>query len=116
MLRTHPDLFHAILLSGALTRNVPALRLYGQRVAIGRSGECAMSNEKLGSRECYICKSYIPPLVSICWKCGYSQLPNPHGDGTGKGGKDAAPPKREPDLKKGLDLGKADFKAGIKKK
>lgn len=73
-----------------------------------------MSEEKLGSRECYICKSYIPPLVSICWACGYSQLPNPQGDG--KGGKDAAPPKRAPDLKKGRDLGKADFKSGIKKK
>jgi hypothetical protein len=75
-----------------------------------------MSDEKLGGRECYICKAYIPPLVSICWTCGYSQLPNPHGEGTGKDGKDAAPPKRAPDLKKGRDLGKADFKSGIKKK
>lgn len=70
-----------------------------------------MSDEKLGGRECYICKAYIPPLVSICWTCGYSQLPNPHGDG-----KAEAPPKPEPDLKKRLDLGKADFKSGIKKK
>jgi hypothetical protein len=70
-----------------------------------------MSNEKLGSRECYICKSYIPPLVSICWKCGYSQLPGPQGDG-----KAGTPQRPGPDLKKRLDLGKADFKAGIKKK
>ncbi|WP_148205869.1 MULTISPECIES: hypothetical protein [Hyphomonas] len=75
-----------------------------------------MSKERLGDGSCYICKAPLAPLVSICWKCGYSQLPNPQGDGTGKGGKDAAPPKREPDLKKGRDLGKADFKAGIKKK
>ena len=78
-------------------------------MAIGGSG--AMSNEKLGSRECYICKSYIPPLVSICWSCGYSQLPGPQGEGKANG-----PPKRAPDLEKRLDLGKADFKAGPKKK
>ena len=74
-----------------------------------------MSNEKLGNRECYICKAYIPPLVSICWSCGYSQLPAPHG-GEKASGKDNAPPKRTPDLQKRLDLGKADFKSGINKK
>lgn len=74
-----------------------------------------MSNEKLGNRECYICKAYIPPLVSICWSCGYSQLPSPHG-GEQASGKDNALTKRTPDLQKRLDLGKADFKSGINKK
>ncbi len=74
-----------------------------------------MSNEKLGNRTCYICKAHIPPLVSICWTCGYSQLPNPHG-GEKSAGKDNASPKRKPDLQKRLDLGKADFKSGINKK
>ncbi len=70
-----------------------------------------MSKERFGDGTCYICKAPLAPLVSICWKCGYSQLPGPQG-----GGKAGAPPKPEPDLKKKLDLGKADFKAGIKKK
>ncbi|PKP80167.1 MAG: hypothetical protein CVT79_16460 [Alphaproteobacteria bacterium HGW-Alphaproteobacteria-18] len=71
-----------------------------------------MSKDSLGDGTCYICKAPLAPLVSICWKCGYSQLPNPQGDGKGEG----SAPKPEPDLKKRLDLGKADFKAGFKKK
>lgn len=75
-----------------------------------------MSKERLGDGTCYICKAPLAPLVSICWKCGYSQLPNPQGEGKGESGKDGVAPKKTPDLKKRLDLGKADFKSGIRKK
>ena len=71
-----------------------------------------MSEDGLGAGKCYICKAPLAPLVSICWACGYSQLPNPQGDGKGEG----AAPKPTPDLKRRLDLSKADLKSGIRKK
>lgn len=73
-----------------------------------------MSNEKLGGRECYICKAYIPPLVSICWTCGYSQLPNPNAQGDGKPADKTA--KKSADLDKRVDPSRADFKSGFRKK
>lgn len=64
-----------------------------------------MSDDKLGYRECYICKSAIPPLVSICWSCGYSQLPGPDGqagspDRAGQTAADKASPRDK--LRRGL--------------
>lgn len=82
-----------------------------------------MSNEKLGNRHCYICKAYIPPLVSICWSCGYSQLPAPDAQGgagkaSGKGDVDKtrAPGKPGGDLAAGRPSSGPDFKAGFRKK
>lgn len=88
-------------------------------VAVGRSGSGAMSNEKLGNRHCYICKAYIPPLVSICWSCGYSQLPAPDGrGGAGKGDIERTKPpgKAGGDLDASRPSSKPDFKSGFRKK
>ena len=86
-----------------------------------------MSNGKLGYRECYICKSAIPPLVSICWSCGYSQLPNPQGEReapSAEDGGDEAPPAKDAsgrdklraDLDARLKQTRADLKSRLKRK
>ncbi len=78
-----------------------------------------MSDKKLGYRECYICKAAIPPLVSICWTCGYSQLPNPNAGGRpaeGKGQEDTGRKSGPADLNRRVDPSKADFKSGFRKK
>jgi hypothetical protein len=81
-----------------------------------------MSEDKIGYTPCYICKAPLAPLVSICWTCGYSQLPNPEtGEpvkGAAQGGSAGnAPPteKLKSDLQARRDQARADLKARLKK-
>lgn len=94
-----------------------------------------MTKDILGSGNCYICHRPLAPLVSICWACGYSQLPNPNaqGDGpaasagaapdgpitpdeTGSDGKAFARGRLRAQLNARLGQAKADVRARLKKK
>lgn len=90
-----------------------------------------MSEDSFGNTPCYICKAPLAPLVSICWTCGYSQLPNPEAEAPGKGaGPDGPAPaghsgpatpkpardKLRADLQARMDQAKADLKSRLNKK
>lgn len=85
-----------------------------------------MSEDNLGSGNCYICKRPMQPLVSICWACGYSQQPNPNAQGdeagdsgapdaTGAGDKASARSKLKSSLASRLGQGKDGLKSRLKK-
>ncbi len=87
-----------------------------------------MSEDRLGYTPCYICKAPLAPLVSICWTCGYSQLPNPNAQaevtvkGSGQDGpaltnKSGPAPqdKLRADLQARLNQARADLKSRLKK-
>lgn len=91
-----------------------------------------MTKDILGSGNCYICHRPLAPLVSICWACGYSQLPNPNaqGDGpaagtgpdgpttpdeTGSDGESSARDRLKAELNARLAQAKADVRARLKK-
>lgn len=93
-----------------------------------------MTKDTFGSGNCYICHRPLAPLVSICWACGYSQLPNPNAqddapaagggagqdapassDKPGSDGKVSARDRLRGELKARLGQAKADVRARLKK-
>lgn len=73
-----------------------------------------MTDQKLGSRKCYICDNWMPPLVSACPSCGYSQLPAPEEGGPASAEKTHKDTRSK--IKSEIEKARADLQSRIKKK